>query len=85
MKTIREMSRAELAAYVQDHLRSSGVDTVLSGGACVSIYSNEKYVSLDLDLIQIKPIATKRQKLRKLMSIIGFIEKGRYFTHEATD
>ena len=41
MKPIKEMSRTELAAFIQSHLESNGIDVVLSGGSCVSIYSNE--------------------------------------------
>lgn len=39
MKLIEKMERADLAAFVQKHLRYKGIDVVLSGGACVSIYS----------------------------------------------
>ena len=53
MKPIKEMTNAELAAFVESHLRERGIEVVLSGGACVSIYSNGKYVSSDLDLIDI--------------------------------
>ena len=42
MKSIKEMTNAELAAFVESHLRKNGIDVVLSGGACVS---------MDLDLI----------------------------------
>jgi hypothetical protein len=37
MTPIADMSRAELAALIQTHLRTKGIDMVLSGGACVSI------------------------------------------------
>jgi len=44
MKSIKEMTNAELAAFVESHLRKKGIDVVLSGGACVSIYSSNRYV-----------------------------------------
>lgn len=53
MKSIKIMTNAELAAFIGSHLLERGIDVVLSGGACVSIYSNGKYVSMDLDLINI--------------------------------
>jgi len=51
VKLISEMTIAQLAAFVQSHLRQSGIDVVLSGGACVSIYTSNRYVSMDLDMI----------------------------------
>ncbi|MCJ7715328.1 MAG: hypothetical protein MUO54_02245, partial [Anaerolineales bacterium] len=47
MKSIDKMSQAELAAYVDQHLKDSGLYVVLSGGAAVGIYSNGEYVSGD--------------------------------------
>jgi hypothetical protein len=43
MKPVNEMSLGELAAYVSSHLRNNGIRAVLSGGACVSIYSENRY------------------------------------------
>jgi hypothetical protein len=79
MKSIKEMTQGELAAFVQSHLRKKGIDAVLSGGACVSIYSSNRYVSLDLDLVN--SWFAKRRVLRETMQEIGFHEEGRHFTH----
>ncbi len=79
------MSRAELAAFVQEQLHTRGIDMVLSGGACVSIYSDGKYLSMDLDMIHLSLIAPKRKIIREAMREIGFIEEGRYFEHPDTD
>jgi hypothetical protein len=76
------MTSAELAAFVQDHLLVKGIDVVLSGGACVSFYSSNKYVSLDLDLIGGHFV--KRREIRKAMREIGFSEEGKYFVHPDT-
>ena len=54
MKKIGRMNLAELAAYVQTHLRAEGIEVVLSGGATVSFYSSNKYVSKDVDLINVR-------------------------------
>jgi hypothetical protein len=83
MKSVKEMTIAELAAFIESHLRERGIDVVLSGGACVSIYSNDRYVSMDLDLINI--YLEKRSKIRMAMREIGFREEGRYFIHHETD
>ncbi len=45
------MSQAELTAYVQVALHKAGIETVLSGGSCVSVWSDNAYVSDDIDLI----------------------------------
>ncbi|NOQ51442.1 MAG: hypothetical protein GQ578_04410 [Desulfuromonadaceae bacterium] len=37
MKPLEEMSMGELAAYVCSHLKTHGIDVVLSGGGCHSI------------------------------------------------
>lgn len=37
VKRIREMSQAELGAFIQSHLHEKGIDVVLSGGAVVAI------------------------------------------------
>jgi hypothetical protein len=79
------MNRAELAAMIQEQLRTRGIDVVLCGGACVSIYSEEKYVSADLDLIHTALLAPKRNLLQEAMHEIGFSMQGRYFRHEETD
>ena len=79
------MSRADLGAFVQEHLRSKGLDMVLSGGACVSIYSKDKYVSMDLDMIHTSLLKPKRKLIRESMAELGFAEKGRYFIHPHTD
>jgi hypothetical protein len=82
MKSIQDMSQGELGAYVQSHLRENGIDVVLSGGAVVSIYSSNKYISLDLDLVNIHCV--KMSKLRESMMEIGFFEDRRYFKHPDT-
>lgn len=59
MKQIKEMSLGELAAYVCTHLQENGIHCVLTGGACVSIYTENLYESFDLDFIE--NIASKRK------------------------
>ena len=83
MKTIKEMSTPELAAFVQSSLHDKGIDVVLSGGACVAIYSENKYVSLDIDLVN-NHFASRRE-IREAMQELGFEEQGRHFIHPDTD
>lgn len=51
MKPIKDMSQAELAAYVQNQLSARGIEVVLSGGTVVGLYSHGKYVTKDIDLV----------------------------------
>ncbi len=82
MKPIAEMTQIEVGAFVQSHLRARGIEVVLSGGATVSIYSVGKYVSMDLDLVNV--YSASRREIRDGMAEIGFEEKDRHFTHRET-
>ena len=79
MKPIFEMSQLEIGAYVQSHLSHNGIRVVLSGGASVSYYTNAKYVSRDLDMVNLNGV--DRKKIKSLMEEIGFIEVSRHFYH----
>jgi hypothetical protein len=80
LKQIAEMTQPELGAYVQTHLRSKGIDVVLSGGAAAGIYSAGKYVSQDLDLV--RGYGASLRAITEAMGEIGFAEAhGRYFRH----
>lgn len=83
MKSISSMSLGELAAYIDTYLRENGINVVLSGGAAVSIYSDHKYVSKDLDFIGKFDIDHK--KVEAVMGKIGFEKKGRYYYHPQTE
>ncbi|MCO4781810.1 MAG: hypothetical protein KC646_05750 [Candidatus Cloacimonetes bacterium] len=84
MKSIAQMSRLELASYISSTLLANGIDVVLSGGSCVSIYSENKYVSMDLDFIN-NDVFVNRKKIIQIMKGIGFFEKNRYFKHPDTE
>jgi hypothetical protein len=82
MKKIKEMNIGELAAYICSYLNDNGIECVLTGGACVSIYTNNEYPSYDLDFIE--SVSSPRKVIINLLSKIGFEEKNRYFTHTDT-
>lgn len=73
------MSRLELAAFIAAEFARRKINVVLSGGSCVSIYSAEKYVSMDLDFVNAG--FTKRAAIREAMEAVGFSEENRYFCH----
>jgi len=64
---------------VQTHLQERGINVVLSGGAAVSFFCENRYVSADVDLVNMFEV--RRARIRAAMVEIGFIESGRYFKH----
>lgn len=82
MKPIANMSRLELAAFIAAEFRRRNINVVLSGGSCVSIYSAEKYVSMDIDFVNAG--FAKRSVIKEAMQYLGFSEERRYFRHPNT-
>lgn len=81
MKITKTSSIKELALIVCKILKDNGVDAVLTGGAVVSIYSDNLYQSYDLDFITHSSLRDINEILQK----IGFTKKGRSFFHPETD
>jgi len=77
VKDISKLSLKELAAYVSHFLRENGVPNVLTGGACVGIYTENRYQSFDLDFVNIEGVPIS--KVSSLLKEIGFEDKGRIF------
>lgn len=82
MISLAVLTIGELAAYIAEHLRSKGIETVLVGGACISIYSANEYSSFDLDFIITG--SSTRQKVRAALTEINFTEENRYFINPQT-
>ena len=75
---IGKASLEQLAALVCQTLADEGIDAVLVGGAVVSIYSNNEYMSRDLDFIT----HAESKRVNAAMEKIGFKRSpGRHFTH----
>lgn len=71
----------EIGALVCEALKENGLDAFLSGGACVSIYTNNKYESYDLDFVS----HADRTKVKAVMEKLGFSQNGsRIYVHPAT-
>lgn len=68
----------ELAALTSERLRQRGVNSILVGGACVSIYTKNKYQSFDLDFVTHATI----KKVSSILDELGFQrESSRHFIH----
>lgn len=75
---LKNCSEEELWKFVATHLKEKGIDTILVGGAVVSIYSDGAYKSGDLDFVLGSLFTTG---LEKAMSDIGFKKHGRHYIH----
>ncbi len=75
---LKTCTEKELWEYVAVHLKKNGIDTILVGGAVVSIYSNGAYRSGDLDFVKVSMFVTK---LEETMNELGFKKLGRHFVH----
>jgi len=82
MKSLTDMSLGELAALVWTHLHGHGIECVLTGDACVSIYTMSRYQSYDLDFVERVPQSRKR--IKEALTELGFFEENRYFRHPDT-
>lgn len=83
MKPVGEMSMEELAGLVCETLQKSGIIVTLTGGSCVAIWSQGRYVSRDLDFIEEGPVP--RRKVKAALAGLGFVEEKRYFVHPETE
>jgi len=76
------MTIGEVGAWVCSHLQKRSIRVVLTGGACVSIYSDNAYLSNDLDFIE--EMSAGPGKLRNALKEIGFEKEGRHYVHPGT-
>jgi hypothetical protein len=71
------ISIAELAALVNTKFAEHNMKTILVGGACVAIYSDNRYLSYDLDFVTFET----KGNIKKALSELGFEPKGKHFVH----
>ena len=75
----RNIDIKDLAIIVSSELEKNNINAVLVGGACVSIYSYNEYLSMDLDYVTYTTI----RELKPPMSKLGFFQKStRHFEHQ---
>lgn len=73
----KTITTKDLAALIYQHLKNDGIDAILVGGSCVTIYSKNKYVSQDLDYAT----HSDNIEIKKSLAKLGFIHRGKYFQH----
>jgi hypothetical protein len=72
----------ELAVIVVQHLQNHGIEVVLVGGLAVEIYTENLYLTEDIDLVNTNYQAPKH--LRAAMADLGFTKQGRVFINPTT-
>lgn len=82
MKKLEKMRIDELAALISEKLRTKDIFVTLTGGACAQIYSDEKYVTGDLDFVVSNDFKETTEKIEPLMAELGFQKAGRIFQHK---
>lgn len=68
----RNSTLSDVAATISEALEKSGIAATLSGGAAVSIYSDNAYISKDLDFVT----AARISELRPVLEGLGFVHTG---------
>ncbi len=76
----KDIDIKDLAGLIGTHLRKYNIDdAVLVGGACVSIYSRNEYLSYDLDYVTFATI----RELKPILQELGYEQEStRHFEHK---
>jgi len=72
----------QLAVFVCRHLSQCQIDVVLVGGLAVEIYSENLYLTKDIDLVNTN--YTKPKALHGAMAELGFVKQGRVYSNPST-
>lgn len=67
----------EIAVLVSEALEAAGIPAVLGGGGAVSQYSDNEYMTADLDFITVE----RNKVIAKVIANLGFTPKGKDFHH----
>ncbi|MGM0441931.1 MAG: hypothetical protein ACQEQC_05895 [Elusimicrobiota bacterium] len=69
----------ELSGLISEKLKANGINSILVGGACVVVYSDNEHTSYDLDFVTYSNLNEIKPVLEKL----GFKQEGsRHFVNE---
>jgi len=74
---LKKITIKKLAGLISQTLNEHGIDSILVGGACVSIYSENRYQSYDLDFVTYED----EKKVAKALGVLNFQKKGKYFSN----
>jgi hypothetical protein len=75
----KTISLKDFAGVISKKLRDNGIDALLVGGACVSLYTDGTYLSYDLDFVTHESV----KKISPVLEELGFRrESTRHFTRK---
>lgn len=77
MTISKDTSMEEIAALVCEALERAGIEVVLSGGGAVTLYSENEYMSTDLDFITTE----RKKRITPVVASLGFQPRGREYVH----
>jgi len=80
LRDISALTHRELAAFICTHLRDRSIEAVLTGGACVTVYTRNRYKSLDLDFVNIAGAPGKL--IDQALAEIDFLPEGRIYVNK---
>lgn len=83
MTNFKDTSILELAAIVSRCLHDHQISAVLVGGLAVEIYTENLYLTKDIDMVDIS--YARPANINKAMATIGFIKQGRVYVNSSTD
>jgi 2-hydroxy-3-keto-5-methylthiopentenyl-1-phosphate phosphatase len=77
----KKITIEKLAAIISEKLKEHAIDSILVGGGCVSIYSQNLYQSYDLDYVTYEDM----KKVEVALNELNFQKEGRYFINKDCD
>jgi hypothetical protein len=80
---LKGLSLKDFAVVISGYLLKNGIEVILTGEACVVIYTNNKYMSYDLDFVLAS--SDKQRQVKQLLLDLEFYEEDRYFKHNDTE
>ncbi|MEH6551924.1 MAG: hypothetical protein V7744_18255 [Pseudomonadales bacterium] len=83
MSDFSDTSITELAAIVANHLEAHDIRVVLVGGLAVEIYSENLYLTRDIDMVDIS--YQSPAVMQQAMAEIGFTKQGRVYVNHTTN
>lgn len=73
---------AELAGIIAEHLKQEGIQVVLVGGLAVEIYTENLYLTHDIDMVNTS--YEKPKRMNDAMAQLGFTKEGRVYVNAST-
>jgi hypothetical protein len=83
MLDLKKLTISELAATIAEHLDDYGIHVVLVGGLAVEIYTDNLYLTKDIDMVNINYQSAK--EMSQAMGLLGFRKDGRVYKNDTID